>query len=383
VAFLLFRRVVERNEEQSIRGKLTQLVADKQEYYGLQVLRAIAALAVVAGHSTDFLAKQNGSIPWELSWIHGPAGVDIFFVISGFVMMYSAGGLVRRPPPGNFLVRRFVRIIPLYWLLTAVKLALMAWRPQLAEHARPSLWNAVSSFLFIPSIGAAGEIRPVIPVGWTLSFEMAFYLIFAIGLAGSGRVLRFLTPTILAVGLVGVFRTSAWPVWTAVVDPIVLEFLAGVWIAHLARLHRLPSRAVACVLVPVGFLSLALLTPAAASWTRVLTWGIGAVLIVAGTAALEDGVSLRFPKWLLLLGDASYSIYLIQTFLLPVIHLGIRRFLPGLPHQHPVEAGILLIGVSCVVIAGAGVVVHRLIEKPMTVWLRQVAGASRPVAVTP
>jgi exopolysaccharide production protein ExoZ len=356
----------------------------KQEFYGIQVLRAIAALAVVAGHSTDYLVEQTGHVPRQLAWLHGPAGVDIFFVISGFVMMISAGGLLRHTHPARlFLLRRCIRIVPLYWLLTSVKLGLLHWRPSLAIHALPSTWNAISSYLFIPNLATSGDIRPVIPLGWTLSFEMAFYLLFAIGLAASGRVLRFITPAVLALALLGVFRTPAWPVWTAVADPIVLEFLAGVWIAHWTLTARLPHKAVAAALLAAGFLGLALLNPGSLAISRPVTWGICATMIVLATVALEPFFGSRLPQWLLALGDASYSIYLIQVFIFPLLHIGIAHWRPHLVHDHPLQAGVLMMAISLLTTSIAGLVLNRLVERPITAFLRTLAGASRPSPVTP
>ena len=338
---------------------------------------------VVAGHSTDYLIEQNGWLPPQLLWLHGPAGVDIFFVISGFVMMISSSALLRQPNPGRtFLLRRLIRIVPLYWLLTTVRLILLAWRPQLAEHTYPSVWNIVCSFLFIPSVGASGEIRPVIPLGWTLSFEMAFYVIFAIGLVASGRILRIVTPAILLLAVVGLFRTSSWPVWTAIADPIVLEFLGGVWIARWAIAGRLPGRLPAAFGVAAGFIGLALLSPSSLS-SRPFTWGLCAAVIVTGTVAVEEVVGARLPRWLLLLGNASYSIYLVQVFVFPLLHYMLSLLQPDLVHQHALLAGIVLIISSLLVTSGVAIFMYKWIERPATIGLRGLFDASKPVAVTP
>jgi exopolysaccharide production protein ExoZ len=359
------------------------IAGGKREFYGLQVLRGVAALAVVAGHSTDYLQQQNGTVPRQLAWIHGPAGVDIFFVISGFVMMISSGRLMTRAHPARlFLWRRFLRIVPLYWLLTALKLGLTVWRPQLSEHAVPSAWSAVSSFLFIPSLGPSGQIRPVIPVGWTLSFEMAFYALFAIGLTMPGRLVKFVTGAIVVVALLGVLRTDVWPAWTALADPIVLEFLAGVWLAKFAMQGKFAGRRLAAAMIALGFVGMALLSPGSNS-ARPLTWGVCAVSIVWGMVSLEESIASRLPRWLLLLGDASYSIYLIQTFLFPVLHIAFARWGHGLVHDHATEAGLLMILASLLMTSVAGVVVYKLVERPMTVRLRGLVGAAKPAAVTP
>jgi peptidoglycan/LPS O-acetylase OafA/YrhL len=338
---------------------------------------------VVAGHSTDYLLAQNGNVPSALQWIHGPAGVDIFFVLSGFVMTISAGGVLQTPPsPMGFMMRRLIRIVPLYWLLTALKVLLIFRAPQLSEHGLPSLWNSVSSFLFIPSLNASGEIRPVIPLGWTLSFEMLFYVIFALGLLAPKRLFTFVTPAVLLVALVGLVHTSAWPAWTALADPIVLEFLAGMCIARWTISRRLPRPPVAAILVATGFLGFALLSPESAV-NRVFTWGVCAGLIVLGTVSLEKTIAAHVPTLLLLLGDASYSIYLVQSFIFPALHRLLAHASPLLVHTHAVRAGVTLIVLSLLATSFAGILMHRCIERPITLGLRRLGGFRAPTTVTP
>ena len=363
-----------------------QAAPAKTEYLTLQVLRALAAILVVAQHAKDYLVDQHEAVPAALNWIHGVAGVDIFFVISGFVMMISCGRLLEQPNPARlFLLRRLIRIVPLYWLLTALKLILLLSHSSLVQH-ETTPWNAIASFLFLPSRAPYGEIRPLLPVGWTLSFEMTFYLFFAAALALAGRklprVLTFLTPAILALAVVGLVRVEAWPAITAIADPIVLEFLAGAWIAYLALRLRLPGRVPAAFGIALGFLGLILFDPTAI-WQRPLLWGTSATLLILGAVALEGAIGSRIPRWLLTLGDASYSIYLIQTFLFPILHLAMARWTHDLVHRNPLAAGLLLMGLSIVLTSIAGVLLHRLVEKPITERLRRMIGVSRPRAVTP
>jgi peptidoglycan/LPS O-acetylase OafA/YrhL len=348
------------------------------------MLRAVAALAVVAGHATDYLVEQNGRVPRTLGWVHGPAGVDVFFVISGFVMMISSGRLLASPHPARlFLERRLIRIAPLYWLLTAVRLLMVHRAPKLFVHAVPPTWNVVASFLFLPSRAPSGLIRPVIPVGWTLSFEMAFYLIFAAGLLVGRKVLWVVTPAIVALALLGCVRSDAWPVWTALADPIVLEFLAGCWLAWLLLRGVTLAGWAAGLAVAAGVAGLVLTVPGPHPLDRAATWGAFAVLVVGGALALEDRLRPWLPGWMLALGDASYSIYLVQMFVFPPLHWLLARVWPGRVHVHPVEQGMVLMGLSLVGSAALGLVTHRLVERPMTERLRRAARVSKPVAVTP
>ena len=343
------------------------------EYFGLQALRAVAALAVVAAHAPEDLAASP--FPTSVNWFHGVAGVDLFFVISGFVMMLSSTRLLAKVHPARlFLWRRLLRIAPLYWVLTCAKLALLLAVPGEALHGRPSVWNVVSSFLFIPSAGPGGEVRPVIVVGWTLSFEMAFYLLFAVALlvgaaeAGRRGLLRFLAPAVAVLALLGAVRTDAWPAWTMIADPIVLEFLAGVGVARLVQRRRLPSPAGGAVLVVAG--AAALLWTVPRTIPRVLSWGVPAALVVLGVVALEPWLGRRLPRWLLLLGDASYSIYLAQTFALPALRVLIRHLDPVLVHLQPLALELCLVGAAVVGSAVSGVLCYLALERPMTQALK-------------
>jgi hypothetical protein len=115
---------------------------------------------------------------------YGEIGVDVFFVISGFVMAPVTHGL----PPGvrsarSFMAARFARVVPLYWIPTALFIALVAFVPGVPDafdHARVSAWHTLSSFLFLPSISWTGIAAPVLGVGWTLNYEMWFYAVFAV-----------------------------------------------------------------------------------------------------------------------------------------------------------------------------------------------------------
>jgi len=173
----------------------------------IQALRAIAALFVVGFHSTVLWHdKFNQNVtPWK----NGNSGVDLFFVISGFIMVLSSRKLLGRADAWRrFMTLRLVRIVPLYWLATAAKLAAITALPALALHTNPTAWNTVASFLFVPSRDAIGVIRPVIDVGWTLSYEMLFYIVFAAALFLFVEPLLIVAPAMLVLALMSFVRTT-------------------------------------------------------------------------------------------------------------------------------------------------------------------------------
>ncbi|MBB5446480.1 MULTISPECIES: acyltransferase [unclassified Paraburkholderia] len=151
-----------------------------RKYRSIQALRALAALGVVAFH-TDGIVAAHGWLVHVFPRVsrYGEIGVDVFFVIFGFVMALVTRGL----PSGiqsarSFICSRIARVVPLYWILTALFIALVAlvsFVPGVPEafcHARVSAWHALSSFLFLPSMSWTGMAAPVLGVGWTLNYEM-------------------------------------------------------------------------------------------------------------------------------------------------------------------------------------------------------------------
>lgn len=343
--------------------------SSRDSYIGVQILRGVAAVMVVIFHAGTLVRDRFPAIGDHLLLRAGAGGVDIFFPISGFVIMVSGAGLAGRPGGWrSFLWRRLVRIVPLYWAVTTLKLAAVTAVPGMALHTRLGLWHVLASYLFIFARAPGGAVLPVVPVGWTLNFEMFFYLVFAAALFRGRPVLPVLVAAILGVAALGLaFPHRSAPL--TVFDPVVLEFAAGALIAGFAGTgRRLGPRTAATALV-LGFLVLigsdALPMPMAGVW-RLLFWGLPGIAIVLAAVSLEPVLRRwRFglPR---LVGDASYSIYLSHGFVLPVIGvLAVKAGLAGLPGAAPVFALTILASIAF------GVVVHLGFERPLTRWLRQ------------
>ena len=276
----------------------------------IQSLRAFAALSVVVFH-----AGQLSGHPAVI----GAAGVDVFFVISGFIMESAAG---RTVTAGRFFVHRLIRIVPLYWAVT-LAMAVLSFVPGAFPHLRAPPGHVALSLLFMPHADPAGDSFPVLVAGWTLNFEMAFYAVFAASLwLPPRRRLLALTAVLMgavAAGLVFRPRMVAAQAWS---DPILLEFLAGVWLAA----SRVPSRPWSGLMLATGVAAFGLQAgwPAAEAGWRLLCWGVPACLIVAGSVALEGG----WPEGVVArVGDASYSIYLMHGFAVSACW----RAMPGSP----------------------------------------------------
>ncbi|MDB5406408.1 MAG: acyltransferase [Rhodospirillales bacterium] len=348
----------------------------------VQLLRAIAALFVVAFHSTVLWRDKAG--PDVIPWQNGNSGVDLFFVISGFIMVLSSQRLLDRPDGWRrFLVLRIVRITPMYWLVTAAKLVAILAVPAGALHTRVGGWNVLASFLFIPSHDPAGFVRPVIIVGYTLSFEFLFYAAFAAALFFALDPLVVVAPTMAVLAILSIARAADWPAISMLADPIVLEFVLGVVLGYVfldARLQRLSPWWV----LPISFgglLCLAFL-PADGRWERVVVWGLAAMATLGAGAIADRWVGRYLPDRLVEIGEASYSMYLTHGFVLPVIGVIVARTkLTG-------DAfGVALVGLCLIVSTVAAVATYRHVEVPMTTWLRRRVGDRRrtslPASKTP
>jgi exopolysaccharide production protein ExoZ len=333
----------------------------------IQALRAVAALLVVLLHAFETWGLRVDPAAPAVSWDNGAAGVDIFFIISGFVMVISSRRLVDQAGAWLiFLGHRVVRIVPLYWLLTTVKILSVAVLGGVVLRTTLDFNFVVGSYLFLPVTDSAGHFRPILSVGWTLTYEFLFYLLFAAALAIRVDVLRIVIPGLGLIAALALVRTGSWPAWTILFDTLVIEFVYGVALAKWTlRGFRLPP-AIAGLLVVGGF-GFILILPMISENIRALTWGIPAFAIVAGAVSLEPFVAPTLPRWLLALGDASYSIYLSHGFVLPVLGLMFGRLAsPGLWAE-------ALTVVLCLLLSSlVGWCVFVWIEGPMLRALRRV-----------
>ncbi len=340
-------------------------------FLNLQALRAIAALMVVGEHCIYLWLSRAVGQPNANFWMNGAAGVDIFFVISGFVMTVSLPGLAKYAHPiRTFLHRRISRIVPLYWLATTLKLLLIVLLPRLALHQGISWANVLGSYFFLPVANADGLVAPVIVVGWTLNYEMFFYLSFAIAMLFQKKTFGFLFVFLGGLASASFFSRPSWPAPTALASPMLLEFLFGVAIAQLAIHGRRPGRLVSWLALGIGFVAIMTVFPhlpyeSIGSRWRFLIWGGPAAAIVIGAVGLEEFYGNSLPRWLISLGDASYAIYLIQTFVLPVVGVAIVRL--GL-HGNVALGVAILAGLPLSAIAGE--IVHRFVEVPTLALLK-------------
>ncbi|TPO11473.1 acyltransferase [Mesorhizobium sp. B1-1-5] len=265
--------------------------------HSVQYLRGLAACAVVCFH----VSEQFGG-PFDV----GAAGVDIFFVISGFIMWVTTAG--RPADPWRFMGRRITRIVPLYWIVTLLTAAGILIKPQFFYGHFFSVPNFVGSLFFLPIL-QENALHPIVIQGWTLCYEMMFYLVFTLVLF-LGERWRFGVLVGALVAIVALHFVFAAGYARAFTDPIVLEFAAGVVVGRFwLQGYRLPL-AVGLAMAGAGFLLLAASPLFDAGMARALRWGLPAALIVAGAVFAERARPFKPAALPTFLGDASYSIYL-------------------------------------------------------------------------
>ncbi|WP_188610082.1 acyltransferase family protein [Chelatococcus reniformis] len=333
------------------------------------MLRAVAALAVVVHHSLEVSegAPGHGFSPDWLTTC-GAAGVDIFFVISGFIMVYVSFPPGRRTElPATFLARRVVRIYPLYWICSAM--ILLIFSIGLLRNQNFDLMTVLNSAILLPG-------HKLIPMAWTLSFEMYFYIVFAACLLLANVYASSLA--VIAVIVSGIVIGRILPPSTFsefVGSPLVLEFCFGLILALLVMRGglRIPPR-----LSIVGFGLLAAApafiahpsTNGLPDTARVLAWGLPATLIVAAFVSIgppRSAAARTAVAW----GDASYSLYLTHAFVMIAYGWLLKFTFIGTISQIMV---VPLVVAACIAV---GLVTHVVVERPLVSLGRRLTGRPR------
>jgi peptidoglycan/LPS O-acetylase OafA/YrhL len=330
--------------------------------FNIQSLRAFAALSVAYFH-TDFGGIRFGSF-----------GVDVFFVISGFIMAH-----ICQTDSDHFFLRRLIRIVPLYWALTLVMFGLAKFAPSLVYRATADWADLARSLFFIPYQNKGGLVQPELFLGWTLNYEMFFYVNVALAL--------LIVPPRFAAGLAAAFIVGIWATLkltqcTSVLcqfygNPIVVEFILGIAAYQVfTRVSR--ELAMRTLLLWLGLFAVSLMAIVALNarnWGsangnllislpnefHVEQWpyfGIIAFGIVLSALISERGGARLTWGWALLLGNASYVIYLIHPYIAQGMDRIVSRWLPELTTR--TVWGLL---VYFAVVMTLSVAVHILIER--------------------
>lgn len=284
----------------------------------IQYLRAIAAAAVVLYHSANSLLGHNAHL---INLDYGTYGVDIFFVVSGFVMYYTTFGTAIRP--STFFVKRLIRIFPLYFTLSTAMFAMVVLSPTSFNRESPDVLAYCESVFFIPHWNPRiHDFQPIIGQGWTLNYEMFFYLLFAASLFLRHRLAGVaVLPVIGALVVLGRLQPVESPVFITYTSPLMLEFCLGIVIAACFIIPPKPT-----VLWPfalmvllgagIAYLYVFKADSYGSEAVRPMFVGLPCALFVELLVAIEYCGRLPNLALLGLLGDASYSLYLVHGFVI-------------------------------------------------------------------
>ncbi len=320
----------------------------KLDLNNVQILRAIAAISVVLHHAyTRSISYGIESSHLKVFGDFGQAGVDLFFVISGFILVYAFRK--NEKSAFHFLKDRYVRIAPVYYIVTVVLCVLYLIIPDIFRNFSFTFSEFFLSVMFLSQLTL--DKQPILGVGWTLEYEMFFYLVFFLSISFR-RYLRL--EVLIALIIFGL-------VLSGIASPICLEFLAGVILYVFYKANKIRYLAIgsSSCFVFVVILIAAGVIPFDHSW-RVVSLGVGALSVLAVMLCMR---SFQNPI-LLYLGEASYSIYLVHDLALSLIIKINVNYMRVEPFDWlPILFSLLAIAV--------GVLFYEVIEKPTTRILKK------------
>lgn len=349
--------------------------------YELQILRFVASMMVLISHVQHEATEQRfldlaNYTPFNP--VYWGAGVDVFFVISGFIMYHLCREQFGMDgAPRNFIVRRLVRIVPPYWGTTVCMLLAIWLFAGHISHAAIDPWHVLGSFFFFPVENPYGQFYPIMILGWTLQFEVLFYVIFCIGLYFSRKVgLSIIVGAVTLLGLSPLvihFQSGPMAFWS---NSIVLEFVFGIALAELrARGFRL-SAAKGWAVFAVGCMLLSLAHFSGLQFQyglRGLWVGLPALVMCAGPALIaqrDHATQSMLKRALVFGGDASFALYLSHPFSINLVAIAASR----LGIQNPWTYVALA---SAVALVGAALV-YEFVERPVTTRLSRALHMRRP-----
>lgn len=351
----------------------------RDKFISIQYLRGLAAVLVLASHALLYPIVGHNLVYSRLGWL----GVILFFVISGFIMVVVTGHT--RFSAKDFLRRRFIRIVPMYWGATLIAAALALVAPSLFKTTVYDTGHLILSLLFIPFYNpVSGSIHPLYKLGWTLNYEIFFYICFALlaFLSARSRVV-WLTIAFVSLSAIGALLQPEAAIPKFYTSFMPLAFCAGAWLGLATlegRLAALGKKTVTIVIVLAvlgmveGF-SLDRGGPPEDGLAFVGFLSLAASMVLL---AVRFEPSLPHVNLFELIGDASYSIYLVHIYEVAI--------LAGVAFKLLDPANLLadyaVAGVSIIVGTFAGIVIYRFVEQPALRFFNRLFGKRR-TATTP
>lgn len=353
---------------------------------GIEAARGLAALLVVTRHCTQMLSgvRYFGALPLGGLFVFGHAGVDFFFVLSGFIIAYIHAGDLGQPNRfRSYASKRFIRIYPTYWVALAIMGALLVVSPT-ADRTEQQVGTIVTSALLLP-----WPVEPFLAVAWSLKHEVMFYVLFGLLLLHRRLGLAVLAGWGMITALnIGVSWATGAPLFHGLLNSLVfrifnIEFFFGMAVAVAIRRRWIHRPHLAAIVGLALFLGVGVYEAwgpkAPIEWPpRHIGYALGAALAIYGLAGAEIIGRLRVPRMMVALGGASYSLYLVHIIvLLCVRQAGVLLK----PHLQLAPDVWFLIGVgSCVF---AGLMFSRYVEQPLLQWLNRGRQRAVPVQALP
>jgi peptidoglycan/LPS O-acetylase OafA/YrhL len=359
----------------------------------VQALRGLAAMLVVIYHVTGVQKDELIPGPWE----RGYAGVDMFFVISGFILTYITHTYTRSLQTAwRFLYARATRVYPLWWIFASVlPLYFLMTYGSVVAPGQPAPASGEGTYLAKSLLLWPQSTLPVLSVGWTLVHEVFFYLVFSLALLLRRPVLPFLLAVWAGLTLAGswLLRTDS-PVLDLVTSQLTLEFIAGAFVGLAIRQGLIFLPRTLLLLGVAGLIAGMILftrEPMAGLplMGRVAVYTLPCCAILYGSVALEQQRGLQVPGWSVALGNWSYALYLAHL----IVMIGVQRLsrmaeglLPQALHPYVIAAepglwGNLVFSLAVIALSiVTAALVHRYLESPLLDLTRKII--RRPVLAT-
>ncbi|MEG4836894.1 acyltransferase [Microcoleus sp. B9-D4] len=336
----------------------------------LQVYRGIAAVLVVMFHLTDMSAERLNQVTFFNLFQAGWSGVDYFFVLSGFIMVYvHRSAIGKKDQLKSFLVKRAVRIYPIYWIMTLTVLCFFLVIPGFANNKDLGLGQVIVSLLLIPQ-----NDKPILDVGWTLIYELYFYFLFSIAIWFKPKHSVPILSTWLFVTILHFCKIINFPKSFFLLNQLFgnmnLEFVLGCLAAYMVIKYNNKIGKYRWILFGIANLGYVILGMVVAwgniEFERVTTFAVLAAMLIIAATSIDLKESPKIPAILIFLGDASYSIFLTHGPLISASTKILQK--ANLAKYFDGFFAPALLAVFAVVF---GCIFYSLIEKPLTVFLRK------------
>lgn len=351
-------------------------MTSKEMFWNLQIMRGFAAIIVVIAHA-NLMVDSNLFNGW---FIIGWCGVDFFFVLSGFIIYYTNHSSIGyRNKFFPYIKKRLIRIYPIYWLYTIIVvglnfIVLSLFGKNFITWIDLDFSGTMQSIILYPTNILINQM-PILPVAWTLSYEMLFYIMFALLIVLPLRVsitLICLWIGLIIANIIGIIAPTN-PAYYVFTNGKNIEFFAGCFIAHLtlyktnySNKHPLLAITLGLALLWLGWLNEHHKFITVAN-LGLIEFGFPFALITFGMAALDktqhNDSKGRIKKILIYLGDASYSIYLVHFIVIIIV----KNFLFKFTTINSLVSFFLAIIISIVV----GCSGYSFLEKPILRWIRK------------